>query len=189
MPVSMLTTSRASSGSCAPLILTEWDTTVISVSTYYAKTTTVDISLSVFSKLLLPHDTPPIINPTKSKSHRDKTKRQVTDLRSWLEAWNRYLCTRVAANPSVVLELAKYQTMMVMFFKHHPADACKQYDKLFRQEAAQDRTLRWDSIKNDIYIWAVTQPPASQRTQSFRDKVPVLARLGPPTTPTSSNPS
>ena len=28
-----------------------------------------------FSKLLLPHDTLPIINPTKSKSHRNKTKR------------------------------------------------------------------------------------------------------------------
>ena len=45
------------------------------------------------------------------------------------------------------LELVKYKTMMVMFFKHHPADACIQYDKLFRQTAAQDCTFRWDSVK------------------------------------------
>ena len=145
-----------------------------------------------FSKLLLPHNTPPII---KTKPHPKKTKQRVTDLCTWLEAWNRYLCTRVAANPSMALELVKYQTMMVMFFKHHPADACIQYDKLFRQAAAQDRTLRWDTIKNDIYVWAVTQPSlrqpgVPQRTQSFREKVPVLARLGPPAaTPTSSNPT
>ena len=101
----------------------------------------------------------------------------------------------MAANPSMALELGKYQTMMVMFFKHHPADACIQYDKLFRQAAAQDRSLRWDAVKNDIYVWAVTQPSfrqpgVPQHTQSFREKVPVVARLGPPAaTPTSSNPT
>ena len=147
-----------------------------------------------FSKLLLPLDTPPLINQSKSKSHHDKTKHRVTILSSWLEAWNRYLCTRVAANPSMALELVKYQTMMVMFFKHHPAEVCIHYDKLFRQAAAQDRTLRWDLVKNDIYVWAVTQPSsrqpsASQRTQSFREKVPILARLGPPATPTASTPT
>ena len=51
----------------------------------------------------------------------------------------------------MALELVKYQTMMVMFFKHHPAEVCIHYDKLFRQAAAQDRTLRWDSVKNNIY--------------------------------------
>ena len=32
-----------------------------------------------FSKLLLPLDTPPLINPSKSKSHHDKTKHCVID--------------------------------------------------------------------------------------------------------------
>ena len=131
-----------------------------------------------------------IINP-----HRRHTKRALTlkcIARIWTSGGLSVDC-RVAANPSVALKLIKYQTMMVMYFKHHPADACIQYDKLFCQTAAQDRTLHWDSAKNDIYVWAEIQSPpnqlgASQCTQSFRDKVSVLARLGPPTTPMSSTP-
>ena len=35
---------------------------------------------------------------------------------------------------------------------------------------------------------SLRQPGAAQRTQSFREKVPILVHMGPPaTTPTSSN--
>ena len=98
------------------------------------------------------------------------------DMALWLAAWNRYFYSRLAANPSMALELVKYQTMMVMFFMSHPPSTCIEYDRLFRQAAAQDHTIRWDSVKNDIYVWAVTQSSSqqfstTQRTQSFRDKV------------------
>ena len=68
-----------------------------------------------FSKLLLPHTAQPLINPIKTKPHPKKIRQSVMDLGTWLEAWIRYLCTRVAANPSMELELVKYQTMMVLF--------------------------------------------------------------------------
>jgi hypothetical protein len=71
----------------------------------------------------------------------------------------------------MALELAKYQTMMVMFFTKHQPHLCIEYDKLFRQAAAQDQALRWDSIKEDIYVWALAQ-------RTFRDK-PIQSRLGP----------
>lgn len=123
-----------------------------------------------FDKLLLdPQKPPPLQNPKQSKSV--KTTRQVADLSSWLEAWNRYLCTRVACHPAMALELVKYQTLIIMFFSRHYPQQVVEYDKLFRQAAALDQTIRWDSIKEDIYVWALTQ------RSNFR---PISARLGPP---------
>ena len=115
-----------------------------------------------------------------------KEKRQVTDLTSWLEAWNRYLVCRIAHNPPMAVELAKYQAVTCLLFARYPPAACIEYDRLFRQSAARDRSMRWDVPKEDIYVWALTQPSSVDRgQQSFRDhnKVPVSMRLGPPPKP------
>ena len=106
----------------------------------------------VFDKLLLPQSVPP-----SSRSKTKRNKRQVTDLFSWLEAWNRYTCVRLAYDRSMALELVKYQTIMVMLFANHSPIRCLEYDSLFRQAAERDPTLRWDTIKEDIYVWAITQ--------------------------------
>ena len=84
-----------------------------------------------------------------------KSKRQVTDITSWLEAWNHYLVCRLAHTPSMAVELAKYQAVV---FARYPPAACIEYDRLFRQAAARDRSLRWDVPKEDVSVWALTQP-------------------------------
>ena len=138
----------------------------------------------VFDKLLLPHNVPPTQKHVKGKARRNK--RHVVDLPSWLEAWNRYICVRLAYNRSMALELVKYQTIMVMLFANHPPARCLEYDSLFRQAAARDPTLRWDTIKEDIYVWAITQRNNTSTSQfqpsisTFRDRLPISARLGPP---------
>ena len=132
-----------------------------------------------FDKLLLGTHKPPSLQKQKSDK---KHHRQVADLPSWLQAWNRYLCARVADCPSMALELAKYQTIMVMFFEKHPPQLCIEYDKLFRQAAALDRSLRWDTIKEDVYVWSITQ------RHSFREKSSISSRLGPPNTDTTKPP-
>ena len=126
-----------------------------------------------FDLLLLDPHKPPLLQSRSSAKKRDKLKRHVTDLPSWLEAWNRFVCAKIAHHPAMALELAKYQTLMGMFFAKHQPQLCIEYDKLFRQAAAQDRTLRWDTIKEDVYMWALTQRP------NFRDKNHVTSRLGP----------
>ena len=129
-----------------------------------------------FNKLLLPVDTPPLLQPLKvPKRTKDKSaKRSVIDLPTWLEAWNRFLCAFLVHYPSQALELAKSQTIIAMFFTNHPASQCIEYDRLFHQAAAKDRTIRWDSIKEDIYVWSLMR-----RSQPFRDntKIPIAARL------------
>ena len=142
-----------------------------------------------FNKLLLPKGTIPISHaPRESRKSKRKNRREVEDSATWLEAWNRYLCARIAFSPSTALELVKYQTLMVMFFTHHQAEQCINYDDLFRQAAARDPTLRWDAIKEDIYVWAFSkqhQKPSS----SFREKLPITSRLGPPTYATTKLPT
>ena len=79
-----------------------------------------------FDKLLLPQSVPP-----SSKSKAKGNKRQVTDLPSWLEAWNRYICVRLAYDHSMALELVKYQTIIAMLFANHSPVRCLEYDSLF----------------------------------------------------------
>ena len=155
-----------------------------------------------FDKLLIPPHTPPLsMFNQKSAKKRNTEKRQVVDLNSWLEAWNRYATCRIASDPAMALELVKYQTVVSLLFARYPAASVIEYDCLFRQAAARDRTMRWDSPKEDIYVWALTHPsPTSSSlvphpstgyipscgtssSLSFRDRVPIAARLGPPVKP------
>lgn len=66
----------------------------------------------VFDELLLPHNVSPTQKHVKGRAKWNKW--HVVDLPSWLEAWNRYICVRLAYNRSMALELVKYQTIMVM---------------------------------------------------------------------------
>ena len=150
-----------------------------------------------FHKLLPPTDTPPVVaaGQAKTQRHKKKETRTITDLASWLEAWNRYLCARLTFHPSMALELAKYQTLMAMLFANYPAAACLHYDRLFRYAASQDPSLRWDTVKEDVYVWCLTRrapspiPTPGHSTQDrrpgtylpFRDRPPISSRLGPPT--------
>ena len=135
-----------------------------------------------FNNLLLPTHTPPLFQPlAKEKHKRKESKRVMTDLATWLESWNRFLCCHLSYFPITALEMAKYQTLLVMLFAHHPPQHCLEYDRLFRQTTAQDPSLRWDTIKEDIYVWTITK-----KGQSFRDKPSIMSRLGPPASDASN---
>lgn len=123
------------------------------------------------SKLLLPANTPPLFQTlAKPKPKQQEPKRALTDLPSWFDAWNRYLCCHLPYFPLTALEMVKYQTLLVMLFANHPPQQCLEYDRLFHQSAAADTTLDWDMIKDDIYVWAVTK-----KGQSFRDKPNIMS--------------
>ena len=64
-----------------------------------------------------------------------------------VEAWNRYTCVRLAYDRSIALELVKCQTITVMLFANHSPLHCLDYNSLFRQAAACDPSLCWDTIK------------------------------------------
>ena len=93
---------------------------------------------------------------------------------SWLEAWNRFICCHLSYYPATVLKMAKYQSNMTTLFTNHPPAHCLEYDCLFRQAASRDTSIRWDVIKEDIYVWSVTK-----RSTAFRDRFSIMSRLGP----------
>ena len=43
----------------------------------------------------------------------------------------------------------------MLFAKYAPL-ACTEYDKPFQQAASQNHAIRWDSLKDDIFVWALT---------------------------------
>ena len=101
-----------------------------------------------FDKLLLPPHTPPIFpHNQKVTKKRRVEKRHVTDFNSWLEAWNGYATCRIASDPAMALELIKYQTVVSLLFARYPAPSVIEYDRLFRQAAARDRTVCWDYVQ------------------------------------------
>ncbi|KAL5510646.1 hypothetical protein EMCRGX_G006225 [Ephydatia muelleri] len=85
------------------------------------------------------------VAPKKSR----KTKRQVCDLQSWLEAWNIYLAIRIQTAPKTTLQLVKYQTIVCQLFSAYPAASALKYDRLFREAAARSKstTFQWDGLK------------------------------------------
>ena len=113
------------------------------------KETCRTISTRVCKLLLSPH-TPPLFMSNQNQPRKRKTeKRQVTDLNSWLEAWNRYtymyaIC-RIASDSAMALELIKYQMVVSLLFARYPASSVIEYDRLFCQVAARDCIMRWDS--------------------------------------------
>ena len=96
-----------------------------------------------------------------------KTKRQVCDLQSWLEAWNIYLAIRIQTAPKPELQLVKYQTIVCQLFSAYPAASDLKYDRLFREAAARSKstTFQWDVLKEDILVWCVTRNPFRARQQ------------------------
>ena len=62
-----------------------------------------------FDKLLSPIDDPSSLPAGKRKG---KDRCQVSDLGSWLEAWNIFIAIRVQIAPHTALELVKYQSII-----------------------------------------------------------------------------
>ena len=59
-----------------------------------------------------------------------------------------------------------------VLFQAYPIQVAIRYDQLFRQAAARDPLLCWNTFKEDFLVWCSTR-------QSFR--APISSRLGPPT--------
>ena len=150
-----------------------------------------------FDRLLLPSDVPPLASASRS-GRRKHASRHVSDRASWQESWNQYIATRVAHNPSLGLALAKYQAILGMLFNHHPPAACITYDRLFRQGAARDPSVRWDRMNEEIFVWALTpssqvhgQHPAEPGTSGYHSQpqhfgTPVSATPQPDRNPSTS---
>eukprot|EP00731_Ephydatia_muelleri_P024402 Em0016g673a len=95
---------------------------------------------------------------------KGSTRRQVSVLSSWMEAWNilHSDCAQTA------LELVKYQHIICQLFT--PDSSSLEVWQLFWQAAAMDKlhNLRWDVLKEDVLVWVSHISPFMHGNSQFQ---------------------
>ena len=89
--------------------------------------------------------------------HKHVAKRSVSDLASWMEAWNLYVQILVAAYPQRAPALLAYQAIICGASSRFAPRLWLRYDQRFRASAAADSTLRWDVRNNELWLECFTQ--------------------------------
>ena len=91
--------------------------------------------------------------PVAKRSHqKSPPPRKVTDSQTWMDTWNSFLIIATHHTPSHSLELVQYQALVSHLFQAYPIQVAIRYDQLFRQVAARDPLLRWDTFKEDLLV-------------------------------------
>ena len=93
------------------------------------------------------------------------SKRTITDLASWMEAWNLYVQVLVASFPERAPSLLAYQAIICSASTRFPPRLWLRYDQRFRASVAADGTLRWDVRNNELWLECFTQSPLTSQTQ------------------------
>ena len=132
-----------------------------------------------FAKLLLPMHTPPLFQPLLKPKQTQEAKHTLTDLGTWLEAWNHFL---YHIHPAQVWRWQNTRPYWLCSSPTTRRQNCLEYDHLLCQAAVADPSLCWDTIKNNIYIWAITK-----KGQSFQDRPSIMSQLCPPASDTSNH--
>ena len=90
------------------------------------------------------------------------SRRAVRDLASWLEAWNVYITILVAHYPTRAPPLLAYQRIICDASLRFPTSCWLRYDARFRACAAEDKSLRWDTKHNDLWLECFTHSPTTK---------------------------
>ena len=86
------------------------------------------------------------------------SKRTIHDLPSWMEAWNAYIQVLVQHFPARAHALLAYQRIICEASIRFTPRCWLRYDQRFRATAAADKTIRWDSKHNDLWLECFAQP-------------------------------
>lgn len=82
-----------------------------------------------------------------------KQKRStITDLPTWLQAWNVYALLRVYNEPHKALDLLAYQRCICQAASRSPCSAWLLYDKKFRMAAAANPELPWGKRHGELWL-------------------------------------
>ena len=103
---------------------------------------------------------------------RPLRRRTVSDLSSWLEAWNVFIAINVAHYPARALPLLAYQRIIGNAASKHPPAEWLQYDSKFRALAACDKSLRWDVKHSDLWLECIRSPSRNGSSGLRRVRLP-----------------
>ena len=88
--------------------------------------------------------------PTVAIRPRHASNR-ITSFVAWSRTWNDYLRVFVFYRPHLFNQLLHYQSIIAGFANIYPTEAWLAYDADFRQSVANNPSLRWDRIDDEIF--------------------------------------
>ena len=106
----------------------------------------------------------PLHTPSPNATRFTSQTLRINSFSSWLDAWNIYIATVVAHNPSRAAELLGYQRLIHSASKHFSTSAWLNYDMQFRTLAASNSQLQWNLRHSELWLDNL----ASQTSQNTR---------------------
>ena len=91
-------------------------------------------------------------------------KHSVSDLASWMEAWNLYVQVLMAAYPKRVPALLAYQAIICSTSSRFAPRLWLRYDQRFHGSTAADLMLCWDAWNNELWLECFTQASLAPTT-------------------------
>ena len=92
------------------------------------------------------------ITPSPNATCSTSQTPRINSFSSWLDAWNIYIATVVAHNPSRAAELLGYQRLIYSASKHFSTSAWLNYDMQFRTLAASNPQLQWNLHHSELWL-------------------------------------
>lgn len=89
--------------------------------------------------------------PTFAIAPKQAVKVKIDSFISWLRTWNEYLTTAIIFRPHLTHQMLQYQATMTRFANTYARPAWVAYDAAFRQSLANNPTLRWDRINDELF--------------------------------------
>ena len=103
--------------------------------------------------------------PSVSLVPNRRNRPRIIDFHTWLTAWNSYLQAMIFYHPTRVTELIHYQSVFTRFASQYSFSACFAYDRLFRHSMANNPSLSWARVDDDLFNRFLRGAPL--RTQCF----------------------
>ena len=90
-------------------------------------------------------------NPSVSLIPKNQRKPKVTDINSWMVAWNNFIRCYNLYYPNQTQELIRYQAIIADFASQYIFTAWSQHDRSFRYQIAFNQSLPWHRVDDDLY--------------------------------------
>ena len=82
---------------------------------------------------------------------KNQSKPKISNFNAWAVAWSNFLRVYSHFYPLRVSELIRYQSIIFDFASQFSFSAWLNYDRMFRFRMAQNPSLSWDRVDDDLY--------------------------------------
>ena len=91
------------------------------------------------------------LEPAVSLVPKAQNRPRVYDFHTWMSAWNNFLQAMSYYHPQCISDLLWYQSTITSFASQYSFSAWYTYEQLFRYHMANDHTLSWGTVDNELF--------------------------------------